>query len=182
MRRPSGGRRRSIAGGRPAAGGERRRSLERASDTVTRTLHAYASRGVFRGFSVRDQRDGRRTYTFLWLTRRPMTVRFDPRSDSLDVPALFPQVEAGGTRANELTRMVDEASSRRLPAHKRLDPRRGALTCSVRNGALSLRLAVRGGSHAYSVRYLMNLVNDLFVRLQETDPDYLAAEFGVSGE
>lgn len=149
---------------------------------MTRTLQAYADRGVFRGFSVRALRDGRRTYTFVWLTRRAMTVRFDPRSNSLEAPALFPQVEARGTRASELRRMVDERSGRRLPAHKRLDPRRGALTCSVRNRALSLRLAVVGGSHAYGVRYLMNLVNDLFVRLQETDPEYLVAEFGVSAE
>jgi hypothetical protein len=82
----------------------------------------------------------------------------------------------------ELRRLVRERSTGKLPAHKRLDRRKARLTCGVRAGSFSLDLAVRGASHEYAVRHLMNLVNELHLLLQEKYPEYLVTEFGLSEE
>ncbi len=83
---------------------------------------------------------------------------------------------------SELKQLVAERSSRATPAHKRLDGRKAQLTCMVRERTFVVQLAVRGSSHAYAVRYLMNLVNELHLRLHEAYPEYLVAHFGVSSE
>ena len=82
----------------------------------------------------------------------------------------------------DIERSIAARRSREVPSHKRFDARRARLTCAVKGGALSLTVAVRGASHAYAVRRTLGLINDLFVLLHETYPDYLVAQFGISTE
>lgn len=153
-----------------------------ALSTVTSTLQSYAERGVFRGFSVEERPAGRLEYRFTWLTRRPMTARFDPKTSALTFASLFPDVDPRSRMVAELRALVAERSSRNLPDHKRLDRRRVTIACSVRRGHLSLSIGVRGGHHGYAVRKALNLINELFLVLHETYPDYLIQHFGVSAE
>jgi hypothetical protein len=69
-----------------------------------------------------------------------------------------------------------------VPAHKRFDGRRARVECTVRGGTLGLTVTVRGASHEYAVRRTLSLINDLFVLLHETYPDYLVTHFGISSE
>jgi hypothetical protein len=41
---------------------------------------------------------------------------------------------------------------------------------------------VRGSNHAYAVKTALNLINEMFVTLQEHHPDYLIEHFGLSAE
>jgi hypothetical protein len=56
------------------------------------------------------------------------------------------------------------------------------VACARRKGALSLTLAIRGRHHEYAVRNALNLVNELFLLLRQTYPDYLIEHFGASAE
>jgi hypothetical protein len=151
-------------------------------ETVTDALKLYADRGVFKGFNVRDSESRRPEFTFTWLTRRPMSLLYDSRTSRLIIADLFPHVDPRSDMVADLRRLIVERSSSELPAHKRLDRRKAQLTCTVRRGRLAVQLLVRGSSHAYAVRYLLNLVNELHLRLHEAYPEYLIAHFGVSPE
>jgi hypothetical protein len=111
-----------------------------------------------------------------------MTLRFDPRRDMLTFEDLLPSVGRASPMLDDVKSMVSGRTSRALPAHKRIDARRASLGGAIRRGSWSRVVAVHGGHHAYATRYGLNLVNDLFLLLHERYPDYLVAQFGMSGE
>lgn len=41
---------------------------------------------------------------------------------------------------------------------------------------------IRGTNHAYAVKHSLNVVNELFLALQEGHPEYLVERFGLSAE
>jgi hypothetical protein len=149
---------------------------------VSAAFRQYADRGVFRGFRATPGTRGRLNYHFLWLLRRPMHAVFDARRGALTFPALFPGVGASSAMAAGLTAVVASRSTRALPAHKRIDARRARVSCAVRNGAWSLAVQIRGANHQYAVRHALNLINELFLSLRQTYPDYLIERFGMSTE
>lgn len=151
------------------------------TDPVSAALQRYADRGVFRGFRATPGPRGRVDYVFLWLLRRPMTATFEPRRGMLKFPALFPGVNTPGMAA-ELTDLVTQRSTRDQPAHKRIDGRRARLSCAVRKNTWSLTVSVRGANYDYAVRHALNLINELFLALHTSYPEYLVEHFGMSTE
>ena len=65
---------------------------------------------------------------------------------------------------------------------KRLDARRAKAACLVRRGDFSLTMSIRGQYYEYAVQKALNLVNELFLLLHETYPDYMIEHFGLSAE
>jgi hypothetical protein len=151
------------------------------TDPVSSALQRYADRGVFRGFRAVPGPRGRVDYVFLWLLRRPMTATFDPRRGVLVFPSLFPAVNTKAM-AVELKDLVTQRSTKDQPAHKRIDGRRASITCALRKGTWSLTVNIRGANHDYAVRGALNLINELFLALQNSYPEYLVEHFGLSTE
>lgn len=151
------------------------------TDPVSSALQRYADRGVFRGFRAVPSSRGRVDYVFLWLLRRPMTATFDPRRRVLVFPALFPAVNTRAM-AVELKDLVTQRSTKDQPAHKRIDGRRARITCALRKGTWSLSVEIRGANHDYAVRHALNVINELFLALQTSYPEYLVEHFGLSTE
>jgi hypothetical protein len=152
---------------------------------ATAALQQYADRGVFRGLGITKRTGGRYEYVFTWLMRRPFTLTYDPARRLFTFNDLFPGVEPRSRIAAVLRRLVAERSTRSVPAHKRLDTRKVRAACAVRRGrfALTMRVISKGAKdEEYAVRHLLNLVNEMFLALQETYPDYLIAHFGLSSE
>lgn len=137
---------------------------------------------MFRGFHATDVGRGRTAYAFRWLFRRPMAATFDAAGSRLSFRALFPEVPAGSAMAADLHSVVAARAERDQPAHKRVDRRRLRLTSSLRRGAWSLDVTVRGANHEYAVRTALAVVNDLYLTLLERYPEYLIEHFGLSPE
>ena len=137
---------------------------------------------MFRGFRATPGVRGRVEYQFLWLLRGPMRAVFDVRRSVLAFAALFPHIEAKSAMALELKSLVLSRSRRDQPAHKRLDARRARITSATRKGDWSLAVEIRGANHEYAVRHALNLINELFLVLHETYPEYLVEHFGMSTE
>ena len=142
-------------------------------------MQHYADRGVFRGFRATDALRGRVDYEFRWLTRRLVRATFDRRG-VLRFPGLLP--EASREIIAAMRSMVAERSRRALPDHKRIDARRARLACAASKGNFSLSVEIRGLNQQYAVSKTLNLVNEMFVALHESHPDYLVEHFGISQE
>ena len=121
-------------------------------------------------------------YSFKWLVPRSFTLTHDPARRVLAFPSLFPKVGARSPIASALRDVVAARSTRRVPAHKRLDPREVQAGCAVRHGHFALTMRVTGADEADAISQLLNLVNELFLVLHETYPEYLVAQFGLSAE
>ena len=149
---------------------------------VAASLQRYADRGVFRGLSASDGKNGRREFRFLWLTRTPMLVTYDPGASTLAFPRLIPGAAAVPSMVAALKGVVAEHLGSTVPEHRRVDKRRATVRCTVRDGDISLSFAVRGAHHAYVIKAGLNLVNRLFLQLQAHHPEYLVQQFGFSEE
>jgi len=147
---------------------------------VTAALQSYAGRGVFRGFRSTPAPRGRITYQFLWLTRRPIEAVFDSRANTLAFPALLPHLSKAA--AADIAAVVRSITQRDTPAHKRTDGRRARITGAIRKGAFAVSVSIRGINHDYAVKAALNLINEIFVTLQERHPEYLIEHFGMSPE
>lgn len=137
---------------------------------------------MFRGFHATTAGRGRTTYAFRWLFRRPLEATFDATRSRLSFRDLFPHVAAGSDMAADLHGAVASRGNRDQPAHKRTDRRRLQLACSLRRGAWSLDVTVRGANHAYAVRTALAVINDAYLALLERHPEYLIEHFGLSPE
>jgi hypothetical protein len=109
-----------------------------------------------------------------------MSATFNERRRLLSFASLLPGIERAA--AAELRTVVSSRTARAQPSHKRLDARRARFTSAIRKGDFSLSVEIRGNNHAYAVKQALNLVNDLFLELQERHPDYLIERFGFSTE
>jgi hypothetical protein len=134
---------------------------------------------VFRGFQAASPGRGKMEFRFLWLTKQPMAAVFDAKTKKLTFPALLPHVDRETAAA---LKAVIDARSDRSPAHKRIDARKARITSAVRRGDFSLAAEIRGNNHEYAVSKALNVINELFVTLQEHHPDYLIERFGFSTE
>jgi hypothetical protein len=151
-----------------------------ATGRIALALQRYADRGVFRGLSVAAGRGGRQIFSFTWLTRRPMALTFEPKTGALVFKDLLPEVGANRALVSDLRAIVDDHAGRAVPPHRRFDARRLRAACSVRGGHLTLSLHVRGSHHEYAVQRGLNLINQLFLLLQASYPEYLVEQFGFS--
>jgi len=152
------------------------------ADAVERALRRYADRGVFRGFSSQSRPGGRLEFRFTWLMHQPMTLFYDPRTATLTFRNVLPRVGSTASLTKDLYGLIDERRTRAVPAHKRIDARRVRMAGSTRRGDFSLTLVVRGRHHEYAVQRGLHLVNDVFVLLHSTYPDYLTEQFGLPME
>jgi hypothetical protein len=149
---------------------------------VTAALQKYADRGVLRGLSTRQRANGCYEHTFRWLMQRSFTLTHDPARHELSFRRLFTHIAPRSAVAAALCHVVAERTTRRVPAHKRLDPRKAETLCAIQRGQFSLTIRVRGAHDAYAVQKLLAIVNDLHLELQERFPDYLIEQFGLSAE
>ena len=144
---------------------------------VRRRLRAYADRGVFRGLTEHRPARGRYRFSFTWLAPRPFDLSFDPRRGVLAFEKLLHDVPARSTLYQELKRFVAERSDGRLPAHRRIDPRRASLRATNRRGIVSISLRVKSGHYVYGVTRLVHVVHELFLLLKTSYAEYVWEEF-----
>ena len=63
----------------------------RALDVVRKNLQVYADRGVFRGLNEVKPRNGKQSFTFVWLGERPLEFAIDTEAALLTFKRLLPE-------------------------------------------------------------------------------------------
>jgi len=168
---------------------------------VRRTLLEYAERGVFRGFDDRfedvdDGADPRATFRFFWIGPRPFRISLSPDGRTLAAEGLLPDIDGHPEVLEDLepfvarrvgvdedddsgedhgTGSAESGSQPPLPAHRRIDPDRAGASLVPHAGParVDLVVSIRNGHHEYAVRKLLNLINEIWVRLQDRHQRYL---------
>jgi hypothetical protein len=147
-------------------------------NTVRNVLEAYAERGVFSGFN--EARSGR--FRFVWVLRQPMELNVDTAKQALNFRQLLPGIPMGSALYADVKTFLEQRHDAALPAHRRVDPKRAALSCTNRKGRVSINLQVKKNQYAYGTNRIVNVVHELFQHLRDAYPDYLAENFGVPQE
>jgi hypothetical protein len=153
-----------------------------ALDVVRRGLQAYADRGVFRGLDEVNTRSSKNDFRFVWLGSRRLDFSFDVQKSLLKFNNLLPNVPAKSILYADLKQLLKSRSDRRIPKHRRVDPRRAEVSCANRGGNVSIALTVKNNQYAYGLNKLVNLVHEIFVHLNDSDPDYMSENFDAPRE
>jgi hypothetical protein len=133
---------------------------------VQQILQEYASRQVFRGFTVLPARPrGKQAFEFVWHHGLHFELIVDRRNQTLHVPALLEGVLPSSPLHKELKAWLSEQSAEERPPHRRLDRSKASLRCVNHGGRIALTLTAKDGDMAYSVRRLVGLMHELFVLL-----------------
>lgn len=165
---------------------------ERAGDTTTEsraatvvrdTLLEYAERGVFRGFDHEDEGAGATSFRFVWLADRPFHLTFDRDRSTLIFERLLPGADEDQEVRSDLEELVRELQEGDLPEHRSVDPDRATVELrSQSDGDVALVLRVLNGDFEYGVRRILNLANEIWVRLNYAHQRYLWEEFDAPME
>ena len=145
---------------------------------VADTLESYARRGVFRGFSRGDVRNGRAVFRMVWHWNRDFDLIFDSNRGIMRFPLLLPDVSRDSNLYRDLKDFIKSRESNELPDHRRICSEKAQVGCSVRGGHVSIALTVRNGDYEYGARKLIGLVQEIFlVFLADSYYDYLVDAF-----
>ena len=165
--------------------GESARTLKTTSrrkgskiDVVSDALENYARRGVFRGFSRGDVKNGRAVFRMVWHWNRDFDLIFDSNHGIMRFPLLLPDVSSNSKLYGDLKEFIKSRQSAQLPDHRRIDGKKAKVGCSVRGGHISVALTVKNGDYEYGARKLIGLVHEIFlVFLADSYYDYLVYAF-----
>jgi len=145
---------------------------------VADVLESYARRGVFRGFSRGEVRNGRAVFRMVWIWNRDFGLIFDSNRRTMRFPLLLPDVSGNSTLYRDLKEFIKSRQSAQLPDHRRIDSKKARVGCSVRGGHVSVALTVRNDDYEYGARKLISLVQEIFlVFLADRYYDYLVDAF-----
>ena len=168
------------------AGAAKRRQVRRTPGqslaVVRQQLQAYADRRVFGGFSERPPVAGRHRFRFSWLGTEPLALDYTPANGTFVFRALLPNVPARSALYADLAAFVAGRASTRLPQHRRVDPRRARVRCVAARGGVSVELVATRNFHDYGVNRVVNLVHEIFLYLQQYQPEYLWTSFAAPEE
>jgi hypothetical protein len=151
-------------------------------EMVRSSLQAYADRGVFRGYSEGRFRNGKASFSFLWMTPRRLDLSVDTGKGTLTFRDLLPNVPSGSIIHRDLKRFLLERYKGGLPPHRRVDKNRAEIVCTNRHGSISLSLKVKNEQYRYCLNKIINLVHELFVHLGDSYDDYMCEAFDARQE
>ena len=69
-----------------------------------------------------------------------------------------------------------------VPEHRRIDQRRVEVRSYVRSGVFSIVVTAKKNQHGYAVRRVINLIQEVFVRLHTYFPEYMWENFDAPQE
>jgi hypothetical protein len=132
-------------------------------EAVTEQLRAYATRGVFREFSVRPLPGNGAEYRFVWLTNRPIRASYRARSSELRLTDLLPGIPARSRMDRELRAFLTARRSPKLPVHRRISRKLiPTLRCVNRRGKISVHLTLSRKNSADATRLCVQLISEIF--------------------
>ena len=128
---------------------------------VDETLELYANKGVFRGFSRTLTRDKVVYYRMQWHKDRFYDLHFDTTKSSLRFPVVLPKVPREMYEAFKV--FVASRQSDKMLAHRVIDPQKVRISCSLKNGNISLLFIAKDKDYEYATQKLINLMHEVFM-------------------
>jgi hypothetical protein len=130
-------------------------------DAVTKTLESYANRGVFRAFSRVSASKESVSYRMQWHKEKFYDLVFDVSRNSLRFLVVLPKTPR--SMYDDFKKFVAGRQSEEVVAHRRIDPKKVRLSCSHKNGNISLLLISKDGDMEYATKKLINLMHEVFM-------------------
>ena len=152
------------------------------SDLIRARLKDLHTRGVFKSFNGRQDRAGRLIVQFSWLMGQEFIFVIDASKGEVVVKNLLPKIEGRSFMNKDLRQFIVNRTDKKLPAHRRVNPRHAEIFYKNYKQNVWLTMAVYNNQYAYAVGALLKTINDLFSYLSLYHIDYLYHNFGLPEE
>jgi len=96
-----------------------------------------------------------------WHKDRFYDLVFDVPKKSLRFPAILPKVPRA--MYEDFKRFVTSRQSDEMLAHRRIDRNKVRISCSLKNGNISLLFISKDADFEYATQKLINLVHEIFL-------------------
>ena len=148
-------------------------------ESVAAILQGYADRAVFRGFSRGPVRGGRTIFKITWHRDRLFDLILDTRKHTLAFPLVLPMILPRSEMYRKFQDFLKSRSSKNVPAHRRIDPKKALVRCANRRGNVSLTMQVFKGDYEYAARKLIHLVHEVYLDFLQEYFDYQVEAFDL---
>lgn len=132
-------------------------------EAVTERLQAYATRGVFRGFSRVEVKGGKAVFKILWHRDRLFELTFDTAKDTLRFAVVLPNVPNDSEMYAAFKAFLKSRQSDSMPPHRRIDPEKAEVRPYNRGGDIALTLKIKDGDYDYAVQRFVLLVHEVYL-------------------
>jgi hypothetical protein len=112
-----------------------------------------------------------------WHKDRFYDLIFDAGKRSLRFPVVLPK--APQPIYEEFKKFVASRQSTEMLAHRRIDPKRVRISCSRKNGDISLLFISKDNDLEYSTQKLINLMHEVFLVFLRDHYEYIIETFDV---
>ena len=96
-----------------------------------------------------------------WHKDRFYDLRFDSVKGSLRFPVVLPKVPREMYQAFKV--FVASRQSDEMLAHRRIDPKKVRISCSLKNGNISLLFTAKDKDYEYATKKIINLMHEIFM-------------------
>ena len=107
-------------------------------------------------------RGGQAKFRLLWHRNRSYDLILDTRKKTLSFPKLLPAFPEHSMFVDFET-FVESRHARKLPPHRRINPRKARAKASHRKGDVALTLTLSGDDYDFGTRKLIHLVHEIFL-------------------
>jgi hypothetical protein len=152
---------------------------------VSAELQQYADRGIFQNFSQFVAGGGNTvSYRFNWLAESPFVLALKPNSQELELKELLPGVPFRSDMDRAFRQFLIQRSAASVPAHRRLDADRFAISCRNRQQKLSVILGFNAEDAGAAAKAAVNLLHEIFNNFLLEGPyqNYMVEFFNVPEE
>lgn len=96
-----------------------------------------------------------------WHKDRFYDLVFDAAKHSLRFPVVLPKVPRG--MYGDFKKFVASRQSIEILEHRRIDPKKVRISCSLKNGNISLLFIAKDRDYEYATQKLIHLVHEVFL-------------------
>jgi hypothetical protein len=97
----------------------------------------------------------------LWHKDRFYDLVFDATKQSLRFPVVLPKVPR--PMYDDFKKFVAQRQSEETIAHRRIDPKKVRISCSLKNGDISLLFKAKDRDYEYATQKLIHLMHEIFL-------------------
>ena len=144
---------------------------------VDEALEIYANKGVFRSFSSIVRSKSGATYRMKWHKERFYDLIYDIEKCSLRFPVVLRK--APRPMYEEFKKFVVSRQSTEMLEHRRIDPTKIRISCSFKNGNISLLFISKDRDLEYATQKLINLMNEVFMVFLREYYEYTIKTFDI---
>ena len=143
-----------------------------ADTAVGKLVNEFVTRGAFRAAALPADKSGSESFSLIWFQNQQMKLMIDNRQSKVCLVDVLPTIASRTTIDRELRSWLRERADKKLPEHRRLDPKTLQAKLTNKSGRMQLTIASLDNDLLFATRKLLHLTNELYLEFLSAPERY----------